>query len=250
MIYTCTLNGVPLSGVCDQLTILDIQEDAPKLHAACFPLAGEGQQLLSRCRESLTVHIRFALHLEDPALRSEALSLVSQWAEAGGVLRISPRPGMQLPVYCAALPARTARAWDEALTLSFTTTHCPYWEDDAAAQASGQGAVTLYVPGTASAAPVSAAVINAGDETVTKLTLRCGDTRMIFDGIALAPSQVFTLMYVDGVPHAMIGAESVLYCRTPESDDLLLAPCGKSCTAYASATEALQASFSARGRYL
>lgn len=248
--FDCALGGVSLSSVHDGICILDIREDSPRMQMHLAPLPGDGQQLLSRRRESLTVHISFALHVEDAALRSQLLSTVNHWAEKGGVFTASHRPGKRLHVIASSFPHYAAGDWTQTLTLSLTTTFCPYWEDEAAVQGSGSSPFTLLVPGTAAAAPVNAVIINTGTEALTRLTLRCGDTQLFFEGLSLAPNGIFTFMYTEGVPTAWVSSVNALTYRTAQSSDDLLAPCGKSCTAYASGDQPVQATFSARGRYL
>lgn len=248
--FECALNGVSLSGLDHRLCILDIREDAPKMRLPLSPVHGEGLRLLARVRESLTVHIRFVIHEENAAQRSQVFSSVCAWAQKGGVFTASIRPEKQLHVICCALPAHSAQDWTQALTLSFVTTHCPYWEDVTATQVSTGSTATLLIPGTAEFTPVSAVVINTGTEPITRLTLRCSDTQLFFEDIHLAANSIFTFMYSDGLPSAWGDGVNALSFRTPQSADLLLAPCGKSCTAFASADQPLQAVFSARGRYL
>ena len=57
-------------------------------------------------------------------------------------------------------------------------------------------------------------------------------------------------MYGDGHLLAWVDGESVLHCRTAQSSDELLAPCGQTATMYATAGETpLQTTFTVRGRF-
>lgn len=247
--FDCTLGGIALSSLDKRLCVLDVREDAPGLELSARTVSG-GRHVLRRERSHLTVHILFAIHEEIPGRRSEVLQSVRAWAERGGTLTVSDRPDRQLEVICTALPSLSARDWTEEMTLTFTTTRCPYWEDRAVTSVSGPGTVLLTTPGTADCAPVNAVVTNSTADTVTRLTLQCGSTRMVFDGISLPPDNLFMLLVSNGVLQATINGQSVLGCRTADSDDWLLAPCGRSVTAYASCGQPLQSTFSVRGRYL
>ena len=178
------------------------------------------------------------------------LRTVRAWAEKGGVFTSTDRPGLQLQVVCSSMPGVSAKDWTAPLTLSFTTTRCPYWEDKDVVSVSANGTVTLKAPGTVDYVPVDAVITNSTPETLTQLTVCCGSTQMIFNDISLPPNNMLMILYSNHTLLAMINGMSVLPCRTPASSDLLLAPCGKGTTAYATSGQTLQATFSVRGRYL
>lgn len=247
-IHDCTLGGVSLSSLDKRICVLDFQEDAPAISLVTHALARGGQQL-RQTRRSLTVRIHFAIHEANPSRRKAVLQTICSWAMQGGVLTLSDRAGKRLHVVCTALPAITSEDWTAPLSIAFTTTHCPWWEAVSPTSVSGNGGLTMTLPGTADFAPVDAQITNAGTQPLSLLTVRCGSSLMIFNGIDLPVGSVLTLTTTDGVFSAEIDGESVLHCRTAGSDDLLLAPCGKTCTVSATATQPLSTTFSARGRY-
>lgn len=247
--FNCALDGVSMAGLDDRMCILDIREDAPKLRVTTFPLPGGGQKI-NQVRESLTLRVTFAIQEENPTLRKQALQAVLAWAMKGGVLTTSDRTGQQLTVACTGLPDIACEDWSEPLTLAFTTTHCPYWEAASATSIVATGSTAYTVPGTADNTPVTAVITNTSTETVTRLSIHCGASCMIFEDILLPAGSMFYLQTIDGVLSARIDGESVLACRTPGSSDLLLAPCGKSCIVNAMALQPLKATYTARGRYV
>lgn len=247
-IHDCTLNGVSLSGLDKRICVLDVHEDAPENARVTHALARGGQRL-HQTRRSLTVHIHFAIHETNPSRRKAVLQAICAWAMQGGALVLADRPGKQLQVVCTTCPAIAAEDWTAPMTLAFTTTHCPWWEATTPTTVAGSAGMTMTLPGTADFAPVDAQITNAGTQPVSLLTVRCGSSFMIFDGIDLPVDSTLHLTTVDGVFSAKIDGNSVLHCRTAGSDDLLLAPCGKTCTVSATSTQALTATFSARGRY-
>lgn len=247
--FDCALNGVLLSSLNERICVLDVQESAPKVHQTALTLYPEGrQQLLSR-RESLTVEVIFSIHEEDPIRRASVMQRVRAWANAGGILTTADRPGLQLTVICAGLPAITSDSWTEKCTLTFQTTCCPYWEDAEVTSASGTGPLTIILPGTAESAPVNAHILNTSGETITRITLRAGSTQMTFEGIQFPSGCMLILNQTDGPLKVQMNGESILHCRTADSDDQLRLPCGMESTIYATADGAVSAGFSARGRY-
>lgn len=246
--YTCALDGVSLAGLDDRICILDIREEAPKQRLSSVPLP-QGGQTMTPMRESLTVRVTFAIHEEQPHLRRAALQNVLAWAVKGGALTISDRPNQRLMVVCTELPAMSAEDWTETLTLAFTTTRCPYWEDAEATFFNTNTAASLTFPGTADSTPVSVTVTNNTAETVTRLSLQCGPDWIFFENIYLPAGSKCYVEEKDGLLTAFIMGESILQHRTAASADLLLAPCGKSCPVQARGTQALEALWKARGRY-
>lgn len=248
--YDCRLNGVLLSSLDNSICILDIQEEEPKLRLNAVPGYGEGQRLLHRERESLTVHIRFAIQEAIIIRRAAVLRTIRSWAEKGGTLTTSDRPGFQLQVACSGVPGLSSRDLSETLTLSFTTTRCPYWEATENVSFSSDNTVTMTAPGTAEYAPVTAVVVNQGDAAMTQLTLQCDTTKMVFEGLSVPAGNMFMLLYANGLLTALVNGKNVLACRTPASADELLAPCGRSTTAFATGDQPLTVTFSVKGRYL
>lgn len=248
-IHDCSLNGISLSQLDDRICVLDILEDAPEHSLVTHPLTGGGQ-LIHQTRRSLSVRISFAVHEENPARRKAVLRTIRAWAAHGGLLTLSDRPGQQLTVTCTGLPASAAEDWTAPMTLAFTTSDCPWWEAQSAVTVTGSGVITLSLPGTAPFAPVDARITNVSTETITRLSIQCGATYIIFEGISMPAGSTLYLTAENGVLSAVLSGESILPQRTPGSDDLLLAPCGTTCNVCATSTQAVTATFTARGRYL
>lgn len=249
-LFDCALNNVLLSSLNLRVCVLDIREDAPKMRTTTLPLYPEGQRLLRQQRDSLTIHVDFAIHQEALRRRRLALLKIARWAIQGGVLTTTDRPGQQLPVICTGLPSMSNEDWTEKLTLTFQSHHTSYWEDVAATSVTGSEVLTLNTPGSADFAPLDVVIINDRAEPVTNVTICAGSTQMVFEGLQFQPGSTFRLVQNDGPLAAEIDGESVLSCRTAASADRLLVPCGRSSTVYAAAGEPLQASFTVRGRYV
>lgn len=248
--YSIALNGTPLSSLDETICILDIREEAPVMRSTAVELYGGGQRLLRREREGLSIQADFAIQEPDVIRRQELFHSVLAWAEAGGALAISGRSGQQLQVICTASPVLHAEDWTETLHITFSTTTDPYWEAIAMTPVTTTSASILTLPGNASSAAVNVQVVNNGSAPVTQLNLTCGDTRMVFSGLSLAAGASFSLRHEGGILTVEAVGESMLRYRTADSDDLLLAPCGRSCPVSVSADQPVTATFSARGRYL
>lgn len=246
----CCLNGISLSSLDEALCVLDVKELSPKMRISALSTQPDGRRILRSARESLSIEITFAIHREDPRIRRNVQQAVHAWAEKGGVFTVSDRPGQQLRMQCAALPEMASQDWTAPLTLTLVSVDSPYWEDVSPAGATGSGAMTLDVPGTAGSTPVSVLILNDTAQTVTRLNLHGGSTRMTFDDLNFTPGSMFILDEADGILLAEVDGVSVLPCRTPDSNDRLLLPCGRKSTVYASADQRLTAAFTARGRYV
>lgn len=248
--FDCTLNGVSLSGMHERICILDIAEDAPRMHETTLPLHSGGQRVLTRERQSLSIRVRFAIHAESPALRSAIAAIVRRWATSSGYLTISTRPGQRLHVNCTETPAFSGNDWTEELTLVFTSTHTPYWEDAEHTSAKGSSAVSLTVPGNAESTPVEVIILNTTSAAVTEVTIHCGSKYVTFENINLPSGGQLVVSRVNGAFTAKLDGSSILHRRTMDSADELLAPCGQTATLYVSPSQGMYAFYNVRGRYL
>lgn len=248
--FDCTLNGVSLSGMHERICILDIAEDAPRMHETTLPLHSGGQRVLTRERQSLSIRVRFAIHEERPALRSAIAASIRAWAADSGYLTISARPGQRLHVSCTETPAFSGNDWTEELTLVFTSTHTPYWEDAEHTSAKGSSAVSLTVPGNAESTPVEVIILNTTSAAVTEVTIHCGSKYVTFENINLPSGGQLVVSRVNGAFTAKLDGSSILHRRTMDSADELLAPCGQTATLYVSPSQGMYAFYNVRGRYL
>lgn len=247
--YTCALDGTSLDALDESIAILDITEDAPRMHEVTLPLHTGGHRVLTSRRESITVRVRFAIHEEDAARRLAVMQSIRAWAMKGGKLTISPRPGQRLTVSCTAQPALSFRDWPEELSLAFTSLYAPWWEAAEQTTLSGTGTKTLLVPGTADFADIDVVIMNAAAATVTELTVHCGGSYMTFRDITLPSGSQIVISHVKGSLTARLDGKSILSHRTMDSSDELLLPCGETVELSVEAAVSLYAFFQVRGRY-
>lgn len=248
--FSCALNGISPERLDSAIRVTDLTELPPLYRVVTAPTLRHGLKLLRRVRERLTVRISFVIAEQDPARRRELLSQLHAWAEPGGVLSVSDRPGQRLIVTCDTLPMLSALCWTDEVQIEFTAYGVPFWEYEEETYVTTTGQAALLLPGTADECPVSVTVAHTGSGTLTTLALQCGDTQMTFEGLSLAPGGVFTLRYEEGLLHADAEGESVLMKRTGDSHDLLLADCGTAAAVSVTADQPVSAVFSGRGRLL
>ena len=101
-LFDCALNGVLLSSLSQRISILDIQESAPKVYQSALTLFPEGRQQLQVRRDSITVKVLFAIHEEKPYLRTRVLERLD--ALTGETLGTWPFPAINtgLLIMCQA----------------------------------------------------------------------------------------------------------------------------------------------------
>lgn len=249
--YHVWLNGLGLQDIDPAIFITDVQEHAPEPLLTTAPRAqGDGLHILRRSRQSLSVAVRFAVREYQPARRSAILQKIRAWALQGGSLTTGDRPGQRLCVDPAELPsAHSTLRWTEELTLLFTARSLPYWEEASPTQAITPA--TLMLPGDAPSAPMELHWCCTATAAVV-LTITTPLSTMTFIDLPAVTGQELVITHASGVLTAFIGETDVLPCRTPESSDDLLLPCGvaSAVTVTVDGAAAQGCTVSARGRWL
>lgn len=248
--FSCALNGVTPESIDPALRVTDMTELPPRRRVTTVPTARHGLRLLSHVRESLTVRISFVIPEYDPARRRELLQKLHAWADPGGVLTITDRPGQMLQVACDTLPMLSALAWSDVVNIDLTAYETPFWQRAEETRVVTAGEAVLTLPGDAEDVPVSCEVTNTGAAPVTYVTLTCGDTQMTFTDLNLTSGAALTVDASGAHLTASIAGESVLMRRTGESADLLLADSGRAAPVAVTADGTVSAAFFARGRLL
>ena len=252
----CFLDGVSLDSLDESIRLLDVREQPVLRLTTARRAEGGGSVLTDAARTALEVTISFGLYERSVLRRAALLEKVADWA-TGRTLTCTARPGRMLRVRCSGLPAmRSHLNWTEPLSLTLTAWAVPWWQDERPARIRQDSEETpeveWYVPGTAPETPVSCRVTNLSDETLTELTLGCGETRAALDGLLLSAGDTVDLCVdADGMLSILDGSGgSVAKWRTADSDDLLLARCGARNTLRVEADTRVSALWQARGRYL
>lgn len=250
--YDVWLDQLSLAHSAPELLLLDVEEHQPVLDVQTFaPALGDGLHLGPLARQSLSVHVRFAVRARDPARRKAILQKLRTQAEHTRHLAVSDRPGQFLAVDTATLPAsQSALKWAEDLTLIFTACRIPYWQQQAPTRA-GSAHPVLCPPGDAPACPLDVTWQHQGSATAVTLTLITPLSRITLRQMSIAPGETLQLTHPEGILAARVGARDVLACRTPDSSDDLLLPCGVHSTVNISAGDIPHTfTLAARGRWL
>lgn len=242
------LNGRALHSMNPAIRITDVQELPPVQFVSALQRAsGDGMHLLRQARQSLSVEVRFVIREYATEKRMAALQQVLTWAQPGGILTLGDRPRQRLLVTAAQLPTlQSALRWTEELSLLFTAYHGPYWED---AFPTSFTPGTLRLPGNGPAASVDFRWLTLGGSVQF-----CAETPLsrLCLNLSCAENQELLLTHLNGIPLLTLNGQDVLACRTPDSSDDLLLPCGTACTVRITANgqPAEGCTLSARGRWL
>ena len=245
------LDGFGLQDIDPSIHIIDVQEHTPQQAlTTAAKAAGDGLHVLHRCRESLSVEIRFAIREQHPARRSAILQKIKAWARQGGSLSAGHRPDLRLMVIPGQLSNFSSLRWTEPLALIFTACHVPYWEDAHPTQAIASPA-SLYLPGDTPAAPMDLCWRSSRSGQLT-LTITTPLSSITFRDVQFTAKQELLISHDAGVLTATLDDTDLLPHRTPESSDDLLLPCGQTSTVSVTANgEAVQGcTLIARGRWL
>lgn len=218
--YKAWLNNLPMHDLDPTIYILDIKESEPVSSISTAQYGKPyGSVVLEKRRDSLSVTISFEIHEYDPTRRKTVMQKIHAWAKRGGELAISDRPDQVLKVELDTPPVvGSSRKWTESLDITFTAYAFPYWLDATPQLLEGDG--TLYIPGTASIAPVDAQIVDCFEE----LSITVGDSTIDLTG--LKDGCTVTISHDDDF-HLQILEDGVsaMAKRTAESaDDLIATP--------------------------
>lgn len=233
-------------------------------------LGGDGQVLLSRRRKSKKVQVQFRIRgFNNLVKRAEVLDAVSAWANPGGALEISERPGKRLNVVCVKLAQRSSgRKLADIYELEFETTAIPYWENATQTRftLSGEGETdsNITIPGSApTVLDVAFEAESAIDSLTISITGNDAKTSSMTFEVGTAAGDTITIGHdangiLSAVRHDSINDADIdiLPYRTAESSDDLTVSGGIASLSVSPEFEgnatgiAWSASVTTRGRWL
>lgn len=244
--YDVYLNNIALSFLHPALKVLNIEYQDPQIDVSTAEIATRPGAYVTRQNiTSAAVTVSFELHIYSTQARRAALDSVIAWAMQGGTLEASDREDQQLHVICTDLPAMTAKAWTEPLSLTFTAHETPFWQDKTAAT-SDNG--SIYVPGNVPPAIARAQVdaVLTATEDLTECSLTVNSNTIYLSGLSLEQGDTITISHENGILSIRSGQTSLLDKRTGADD--LLAVCGEWNTFYTDGD--VTAEISIRGLWL
>jgi len=253
--FAVWLDGIGLQDLDPRIYVTDVEEAPLQTKQHLHPRLSSGGMFASPAlRQKLTVTVHFLIHESDPIRRKRLLMQVSAWAQRGSTLTVSDRPHQQLHVQAETLPAMASSLkWTDPLSLTFAACAYPWWEEIVPVSLtllSGETAA-MHLPGTSAHVPVSVNAVNTSGGTISSLTLTCGETAPSLGGLAWANGEEL-LIGPDslGLMTMTVGGRNAASCRTPQSSDWLLIPCGAPATISVSCERNVAVTVSAKGAWV
>lgn len=231
------LNGSDFALLDPLLILQTVDEQSVKSRATTQTILGrDGASVSQLRRDQLDIKIEFAIRSKDPETRIDVMHKVNAWAQGGGILTTSYRPGYWLYVLPSVMPSISdVRKWTGNLSFTLTAYSWPYWQssnhvsfDFPASQASGDGSWQIW--DTMGQLPVEFAITPSG--VMSSFTVTVNGKSISLTG--LNTSRSITLEYtVDQHLQRIIGSTgSLLRHRAAESADELLAGPGANTVSY------------------
>jgi len=268
-LFEATINGTAFSSLSDKLVLTDIIESQAEMDTQDAQLgSGDGMYRLLSRRKSLSVELKFAIRTQNVAERARIMDKVVAWAYKGGVLKTNTRPDKSLSVILDTPPHLGSSAkWTEEVSIKLTALNPPYWASATKPAVSVEtvelenGAywcadvLDLTGKGQLPTERVTFLLINVGELPLTHLKITCEGTVMEFAGLEVPPGSFIMSSYVDGILTVPNGdsqdpGASYLPCRTPESDDDLLATGDMQNQIFIEADAPLRGNMNAQGLWL
>lgn len=250
--FDAAVNGEWLSGLDENLMVIDVQESEKKSVTTADKPVSNGQRFIRSQRKTLSITVRFVIADADAFRRAYVLQLVQAWAQNGGRVEVNYRENQFLVARCDALPSlASANVWTGEMTVVFTAYEFPFWvgHDEAAVTISGSGSISPG--GIYDRIPCDVRITNKGSAPITAVTVSANQTSMTFEGISLPSGASMEITHSEqGILNAKIGDASVLANRTDTSSDDLLVSGGTNNSISVSSDGSVSAAFRARGVYL
>lgn len=246
-----TLNGVSISTVSNKIIAVRAPEN-PVQNEVIAETNGvlPGRNIIAQRRAVLNISVYAKIReLYDMPARMEVVNRLNTWAAAGGILKISDRPGMQLPVKLIK-PAAPGdiRDYNTEIELTFAANGLPFWQDSSqTAKSLSTGSGSVAIPGNAPAAVDFTIICNS---SVSTLTLTIAGQTLSFSGIGAQSGDTITITHDDfGRMTAKRGSVSILNKLTALSHDCMVVPHGVQQYSFASSGSITILTY-IRGRWL
>ena len=227
------LNGVELHAVDEAIILQSVNQNAPNWNISAVDRGnGRGQRVTGLQKRFLDVLIVFAIDETDPHRRSEILSKVSAWAEAGGELTVSYRERQRLRVTCVGLPQiQGVEKFGSTYQVTLRAYSVPMWEDmdltGASVASSASGSAVIRIAATGGGV-LSCRAENGSGSVCNTITIGCNGRSIQLTGAGLASGETLIIDYTsDDIQRIIAGSgntwRSLLAKRTTASfDDILL----------------------------
>jgi len=266
--HRAALNGIQLDEIDSRILCTGIEEQDGKEQMGTVSLwGGSGGRVTGMHRDSLDILIRAGINVKPGQMNERSLLMeqIGSWAalaagETGAWLTIGYRENRRIRVKLAQMPAqKDPKNWTQDYTVTLRAPWVPYWEEvtpgaawTSAVAQNGSGRMNI---GGNTGTRAECEISNQSGMEISSVTVRCGSSRMIFSGLGLQGGESLVIDHGEtGLLRIRIrgagGAwRSAMEKRTPESSDDLDVMPGDAAVSY-TASRAVRATFSARGRFL
>ncbi len=229
----CILNGTPFTAIDPRLYIQQIEES---VRVSNMPVARSeyGLRLIRDPKhQEISVVLTFLIKEKDRVIRHSIIRAVNAWARKGW-LTLSSRPGQRLYVVCTQPAGPGLLRWYEELQLVMTAYGEAYWQESIPATASmtgSSGTIMLHPMGNRECF-LEADITNMSNQMVDTLSLAANEQTLVFTELGLTSGKTLHVYYDEAhILHAEMESESMLHCRTAESDDeIILQPAANAVT--------------------
>ena len=258
-----SVGGVQLDSLDSRILILKVDDPVPdesRNAANLYAGDGIGSRITSRHIASKKFSVTFSLKINkrDYSARSKLIEKINKWAQAGGTLTSSTRPGRKMTVVCTGKAAvGDPREWTKEYTISFEANEKPYWENTETNSASrstiANATLNLEASGELDTL-LNATIQNASGASISQVKLTKGNYKIQLNDLGFAGGETLVIDHSsDNILRIRIrntggSYRSVMSKRTEDStDEILLSP-GNNAVAF-SASRACNVTLSCVGRF-
>ena len=219
--YDCSLNGVSLLSLSENLFIQGIEEE-PNIKT---DVSNKPSNKLSNysgfCRESLTISINFMTKDTNRSILSLLHSHICSWAKEGW-LTTNMRDNQRIYAVCTSQPRRSyARDFDD-MSIEFTAYDECYWQEiiPKSVEVSGKNTTAVIKPNGTKECFLEADITNTSNEAVNEISLSANGYTIAFSNLALASGDTLKIYYNERhILLATVNGVGKLSKRMRSSDD-------------------------------
>lgn len=221
----CALDGAELLALGDRVYIEDIQEEihvdmesGKRLGYAEIPLSAPRHS-------SMTITVTVMIKDRNRVRRAGLIQAIRGWAGKGW-LTTNIHPGQRIYVWCVQPPNAETFDWTARMDIVFEAFGEAYWQDinpkAILSQAAASSASVVISP-TGTRPCYLEAEITPESGTLTEATITVSGQKFELTGLEIAAGDTLSIWYDEmHLLHIEGGGESLLGCRSAESDDDLI----------------------------
>lgn len=193
------LNGTALSSLDPSIVVQGVNEPAPNWNIPATSRGWkEGQRPGKTEKRYRDIQIRFAVAIiKDLTARENVIQKIRNWAEGGGWMEISYRPGQRIYTRIMAMPAINGiEKWAETYQMTMRAWEMPEWEyrdADRLTLTGNSTSGTLKMKGHGG--KLRAEITNGSGSTCNTVTITAGGDSIAFSSLGLANGEKLIIEY-------------------------------------------------------